>query len=102
MEHKQASKELELFIDESIRVSNRKGYFPTTFIEMRSRHETIEAMTRLVRSGEIQSGFRKMKDKGILEWSIESGVVKFRNEFLSEDVECAEWRLKMARENTDL
>ncbi len=62
--------ELEVFINESIRVSEAKGYYPTRFKQMRERWGTVETIKRLIISGDIQSGFQKMKDLHLLEWSI--------------------------------
>ena len=62
-----ASPALEAFIDETIRLSRQHGYHPTAFIGMRHRQKTLEAISRLVVSGEIQSGFRRLKDLGLLD-----------------------------------
>jgi hypothetical protein len=87
--------DLDAWIDESIRVSKRSGYNPTTFIAMRGRHGTKEAIQRLVLSGDIQSGFRKLKELELLNWSIEAAVAKFPDDFPNREVrEAAEWRLR--------
>jgi hypothetical protein len=50
---------------------------------MRKRHETIPAMTRLVESGDIQSGFKKLKKLGLAqEWSIEAIILNIRTSLL--------------------
>jgi hypothetical protein len=56
--HRRASRVLEAFIDESIRVSVRAQHHPTIFQGMRYRHGTLEAIERLMRGGEIESGLR--------------------------------------------
>lgn len=61
-----ASADLEAFIDETIKVSGQKGYYPTIFMGMRSQHGTIEAISRLVVSGDVQSGFTKLRMLGCL------------------------------------
>jgi hypothetical protein len=48
---------------------------------MRMRHGTIAAIEKLVQSGEIQSGFKRLKDLGLLEWSIEAAVIRFPDRF---------------------
>ncbi len=53
-------------------------------------------MRRIVRSGEIQSGFRRLVQLGLREWTVEAGIVKFASEFDKETVEAAEWRLNQA------
>ena len=89
---------LESFIDETIRLARQKGYHPTTFVAMRKRHGTVPAISKLVVSGDIQSGFKRLKELGLLDWSIEAAVVKFPDEFSREIREAAEWRLTQAKE----
>jgi hypothetical protein len=71
---------LEQFIDESIKVSKANSYHPTTFMRMRNDYGTVEAIRRLVETGEKQSGFVKLKKLGLLDWSLEAAVLKFPNE----------------------
>ncbi|UYW25216.1 hypothetical protein [Methylorubrum extorquens] len=94
---KEASPELEAFVDELIRLGSERDYRPTIFIGMRDRHGTLGAMKRLVRSGDIQSGFQRLSELGLQEHTVEAGILKFRSEFDKADIECAEWRLKQAR-----
>ncbi|HUF55455.1 MAG TPA: hypothetical protein VMM55_02730 [Thermohalobaculum sp.] len=91
-----ASAGLEAFIDETIRLARLKGYHPTAFVAMRSRRGTVPAISTLVVSGDIQSGFRRLRDLGLLDWSIEAAVLKFPDEFKREVREAAEWRLREA------
>ena len=51
----------EEFVHEGIRQCERRGYHPTTFKEMRGRLGTLQAMEQRVRSGELQSGFVRLK-----------------------------------------
>jgi hypothetical protein len=95
---KRASKELEAFIDEALCQCVRAGYHPTVFRRLRDQHGLVEAIEKLVRSGEIQSGFRRLKTLNILEWSIEEAVIRFSDEFTPIAQECAEFRLRLARE----
>lgn len=91
----EASAALESFVDESIQLAKNAGYNPTVFIGMRARHKTLEAMERIVKSGDIQSGFKRLKELGLAdEWSVEAGILKFASEFSRDAVECARWRLK--------
>jgi hypothetical protein len=93
--------DLDSWIDESIRVAKERGYIPTTFIGMRNRHGTKEAMRRLVLSGDIQSGFRKLRKLGLIEWSVEAGVCRFPDDFPNKEVrDAAAWRLEQARSET--
>ena len=89
--------ELEAFINESVRISIENGYHPTAFLEMRSRYGTVGAMDRLMQSGEIQSGFKRLEALGLLEWSVEAAVLGFPGEFSRGVREAAEWRLSQAR-----
>ena len=91
------SLELESFIDEGIRLARHNGYHPTTFIGMRERHGTTLAISRLVVSGDIQSGFKRLRDLGLLDWTIEAAVMRFPEEFNREVREAAEWRLREAK-----
>ena len=88
-----ASLVLEAFIDETIKLSRQKGYHPTVFIGMRERHQTIPAISRLV-----QSGFKRLNELGLIDWTIEAAVIKFPEEFSADTRECAEFRLRIAKE----
>lgn len=88
---------LEAFIDESIRVSAKHGYHPTAFIGMRHRYQTVGAISRLVVSGDIQSGFKRMQELGLLQWTIEEAVRQFPDEFPKQVRDAAEWRLSQAQ-----
>ena len=92
-----ASSELDAFIDETIAVSAQKAYYPTTFIGMRQRYGTVEAISRLVISGDVQSGFSKLYKLGLLDHTIEAAVLKFPSEFSEQAQECAAFRLKMVQ-----
>jgi hypothetical protein len=93
--------ELEAFIDEGILRSIKGGYNPTIFVGMRARYGTVKAITRLVQSGEIQSGFKRLKELGLLEWSIESAIIKFPHRFTANARECAEFRLRLAHDEIE-
>ena len=91
------SAELEEFVDESIRRSSEHGYRPTAFIGMRSRFGTVGAIDRLVRSGDLKGGFKRLEALGLLEWTVETAVLRFPGEFSREVRAAAEWRLSQAR-----
>jgi hypothetical protein len=88
-----ASLALESFIDELIRRCGQRGYVPRTFIGMRARYGTVEAISRLVSSGDVQDGFHRLIALGLRDWSVESAVTKFPDEFSREVRQAAEWRL---------
>lgn len=84
---------LDSYIDETIRVSAAHGYHPTEFIAMRARYGTVECIKRLLKNGDIQSGFNRLCELGLKEHTIESAALKFSNYFTKGELESAEWRL---------
>lgn len=94
---KQASPELEAFVKDLIRLSFERSYRPNIFIAMIERHQTLEAMKRLVRNGEVQSGFRRLTELGLQHHTVEAGILNFSNEFEKVDIDCAQWRLPQAQ-----
>ena len=94
-----ASSGLEAFIDQTIELARARGYIPTIFISMRRQYGTLEAIERLVQTGDIQSGFKRLARLGLADWTIEGAVIKFGNEFSRNARECAEWRLKRLHRN---
>ena len=40
---------------------------------MRHQPGTIDAIERLVQSGDLQSGFKRLKQLGLIDWTIEFG-----------------------------
>lgn len=96
------STELEKFTDEIIEKSIQIGYTPHIFCRMREQRGTVEAMRNLVVSSEIQSGFKRLKELDRLELSIEAAILKFPDEFTSEERDAARWRLEQAGAQNDL
>lgn len=93
-----ASPELEAFIDETIKRGIERDYHPTVFIGMRQKRGTVAAISQLVLSGDLQSGFIRLRKLGLLEWTIEAAVVKFPKDFPNREIqEAAAWRLAQAR-----
>jgi hypothetical protein len=90
--------ELEAFIDEMLRLAAANNYHPTVFVGMRNKRGTVPAIEKLVQSGDVQSGFKRLRDLGLLDWTIESAVLKFPDRFSRAARECAEFRLRAARE----
>jgi len=84
---------LEAWVDDSIQLVEAKGYRPSEFIAMRERYGTAPAMERLMRSGTVQSGFIRLKKLGMIEWSVEAGILKFRERFTEPACDAAAWRL---------
>ena len=92
-----ASPDLEAFIDNSIELAKQREYNPTVFVGMRRQYGTVDAIERLVQSGDLQSGFRRLKQLDLLDWTIESAVIKFPTEFSRNARQCAEWRLQQVQ-----
>lgn len=57
----------------------------------------MPAISRLVVSGDIQSGFKRLQQLELLDWTIEAAVTKFPDEFSYEVREAAQWRLRQAK-----
>lgn len=93
-----ASVELDAYIDETIRVAREHGYHPTIFIGMREQLGTIPAIISLVESADIQSGFKRLKALGLLDYTIEAAVLRFPGEFPDRTRECAEFRLRLVQD----
>jgi hypothetical protein len=89
-----ASPALEAFIDKTIELAKERGYNPTTFVGMRHQYGTVDAIERLVKSGDLQSGFKRLNQLGLSEWTIESAVTNFPAEFSRDARQCAEWRIQ--------
>jgi hypothetical protein len=85
---------LEAWVDESIRRSQARGYYPTDFADMRERHGTVSAMERLMQSGQIQSGLVRLHTLGMAqEWSVEAGILRFPERFSFAARTAAQFRL---------
>jgi hypothetical protein len=63
------------------------------YIRMRGQHGTAPAIERLVVSGEVQSGFRRLQRLDMLDWSMEAAVGSFPNRLTQTARECAAFRL---------
>lgn len=90
---------LEAFVDEGLREMAKRRYTPTEFIRMRQQHGTAQTIERLVVSGEVQSGFYRLRRLDMLKWSMEAAVGKFPDRFTPRAQECAAFRLKYVDDN---
>lgn len=84
---------LEQFIDETLQRSADRGYVPTVFIGMRNSLGLVTAIQRLVETSEPKSGFRRLKDLGMVEWSLEAAVIRFPSHFTKQAIAYAQVRL---------
>lgn len=97
MPRRTASPALEAFIDEGIKLSIERDYHPTIFVGMRRDYGTIDAIERLVQTGDIQSGFKRLHQLNLLDWTIEAAIMRFPSEFSNNARQCAEWRLQQVQ-----
>lgn len=85
---------LDMFVDEMIRLAKPLGYTPTTFLSMREKYTTAGAIKRLVETSEPQSGYRRLCDLGMKDWTLEAAVLKFPDiQFTHKTKEYAQARL---------
>jgi len=73
------------------------GYFPAYFLEKMHRIGALKYAKELVRSGELQSGLRRLKKIGRLDLSLEhfiARVPEFIPLFNKNERDAAEWRLQ--------
>jgi hypothetical protein len=59
-------------------------------------HGEIGAMSRLMRSPNLQKGFKVLRDAGRLDDTFEALIISFPDHFAPEVVEVARWRLDNA------
>ncbi len=92
-----SKKQLEVFIDESLSRAKLKKYTPHIFIRNRAENHgsSIEVIERLVKSGDIQTGFKKMKQLGLIDWTVEAAVLKFPDLFTDDARKCADFRINV-------
>lgn len=71
------------------------GYTPTTFLQMKARWGAVAAAKKLVVSGDIQTGFKRLKAMGRIDLSLEYLMKKekYHTLFTQGEREAAEWRL---------
>jgi len=74
------------------------GHQATRTWPMIERYGIIGALSRLVVSPDLQKGFKALRDSHQLEYSFEAIVVRHKDDFESEVVEAAQWRLDHADE----
>jgi hypothetical protein len=74
---------LDEFVDQGVRVAHDHGYHPTKFLQMRQsgQYTTIALIRHLVETSEPRSGFVRMKELGLQQWTLEAAVLKFQDEF---------------------
>lgn len=66
--------------------------------EVIDRYGYVPALSRLVVSADLQSGFKMLRDRGELDLTFEAIVVRFHEQFEPRIVEAARFRLENAQE----
>jgi hypothetical protein len=87
---------LDEFVDESVTISVRHGYNPTRFLEMRKSgtYTTVGLIAKLVESSDPRSGFVRMKQLGLDQWTLEAAVLKYPALFTDKTKTYAKARLE--------
>jgi len=81
---------------ETCRKSAKLGYYPSDFEGMLDKVGGVSVARKLVASGDIQSGLKRLKKLNSLELSMEYHMLadEFRGLFTDAELEAAEWRLR--------
>jgi len=74
------------------------GHAASRTRQMIQEYGEVRALSRLMISGDLQQGFRVLRDNGQLEHTFEALVVRFSHIFSAETVRAAQWRLDNAYE----
>jgi hypothetical protein len=74
------------------------GNFANRTRQMIDSYGAVEALSRLVQSPDLQSGFRVLRDRGELNSTFEAVIVRHPDLFQNQVVEAAQWRLDNAND----
>lgn len=98
MSRRELEAEFNAQVQDAVQQCRALGYQPKTFERMLAAHpnNAVEVARRLVTSGEIQDGPKRLKSLGRLDLSVEAIMLKeqFQELFDARVRSCAEWRLK--------
>jgi hypothetical protein len=88
---------LERFAD-SISQSRSLGYNPSEFERMLQAYGAVGVAKRLIKSGEIQSGFKALINLGRADLTMEAIMLEeqFKSIFTLQELAAAKWRLQQA------
>jgi hypothetical protein len=78
-----------------IRVAAEHGYHPTRFIKMWDATPTISTLEKMVITGDIQTGFSKLAELGLLDYSVEKIVIDHSSN--RSVIAAAKWRLDQVK-----
>lgn len=99
MDSERLGREFEQAMRASCAESAGLGYYPTRFLMVLDERDAVQYAKQLVRSGDLQSGLRRLATMKRLNLSIEHLVAneeRFRSLFTDDDREAARWRLEQA------
>ncbi len=85
----------EAELHEAVREAKAIGYHPTEFVRMLNDHGGVATAKRLIVSGDVQSGFKRLAKLGRLDISMERKMLmpEYKPLFTDGELEAAEWRL---------
>ncbi len=82
-------------LEQVIRLYEKLTGFPATRTrKMIEEHGRIEALSRLVKSADLQKGFKVLRDSGQLEHTFEALMIRFSDLFKKDAIDAADFRLK--------
>ena len=83
---------------DAIRKSHDLGYHPTRFEQMLDEQGALGLARKLIKSGEIQDGFKAVVKLGRKDLTMESIMLepKFKSLFSPGELDAATWRLSQA------
>jgi hypothetical protein len=84
---------LEAWVDEAIQRCASRGLLPGRFPEMRKNLGTAPAIARLMNTPFERTPLRRLKQAGLIEWSLEAGVLRFPDCFGPRIRDAAQFRL---------
>ena len=96
MENRIMTADVENAVEELLRLARLKNYVPTAFIRMRQNVGSVSAISKLMVSANIQTGFLRLLQLGLREHSLEAICLQFPEDFSKQVRECARFRLSFA------
>ena len=86
-------------VNEAIEVyEDAIGGFAARTRQMIDKYGAVDALSKLVQSPDLQSGFRVLRDQNELDRTFEAVIVRHPDLFQEQVVEAAQWRLDNADE----
>lgn len=73
------------------------GFAPNTE-RILNNPDKIGSLSNLMKSADVQKGFKVLRDKGQLDKTFETLVIKYKQLFRNDIVDAAQWRLDKAWE----